>query len=129
MLSNKTLPGKTQHVPTHSRWGTQDTPKYGYKQHSIWLTNRFTYRGRNDSKIAVTAKPITAGVTACKPENLEHNAQPVGSLTGWAVCFPGGSAGLNLPGGSSGFHNFHEVGLGSVLFLKLSFSWFERRDS
>ena len=81
-----------------------------------------TYRGRNDSKIAVTAKPTTAGVRACKPGNQEHNAQPVGSLIGWAVCFPGGSAGLNLPGGSSGFCNFHEVCLVSVFFLKLSFS-------
>lgn len=75
-----------------------------------------TYRGRNDSKVVVTAKLTPAGVTACKPGNPEHNTQSVGSLTGWAVCFPGASAGLNLPGSSSGFRSFQAVGLGSFLF-------------
>lgn len=104
------------------------TPDRELMTHQSMDTNRFqfgepigfidiTYSGRNDSKIVVSAKPTPAGATACKPGNLEHSAQPVGSLTGWAVCFPGGSAGLNLPGCSSGFHFFQAVGLVQFFFF------------
>lgn len=87
-----------------------------------------TYSGRNDSKIVVSAKPTPAGATACKPGNLEQSAQPVGSLTGWAVCFPGGSAGLNLPGCSPGFRFFQAVGLVQFFFFaaQLLLVWEER---
>lgn len=40
-------------------------------------------RGRNDSKMAPSPKPIPAWITAHKARNLEHTAQPADSSTGY----------------------------------------------
>lgn len=57
------------------------------------------------------AKPATAWLTAHRPRNLEHTAQPTESSTGWRVPFSGDS-GLNF---------FQEV---CLVFVSLG-SWSE----
>lgn len=54
-----------------------------------------TYRGRKDSKAAELPRPTPAGVTTHKTGDLEHAAQPAGSLDSWSV--PSRHLGWSLP--------------------------------
>lgn len=82
-------------MPDHCRyhlspaWGTKSFIEITYRN----MGEGVIYRSRNDSKTAVSLKPIPAYLTACQGGNLEHITQPASDSTSWECPF---SVDLNL---------------------------------